>query len=510
MKLATYTNFSGGINDRLPLIINDLDSQQRYAEGLFYADEAKNFSCSTNGLSKVQGFASVLTATLGSSLIVTGIFVFNNALVVCTSNGSVYSISGSGVATSIFTGNTAGEYYYRGVTFNDALILVNGKDAPIRYNGTNCIAIAMTDPNSIWLNAKPKDVCVFRNRIFYVGDLTYPHRVYTPEPGTYHDFTSGVGSLVDAFDVEVGYGGPVMAMAVFSDDLSVIYKRECIRGLTGSTPFSSPSDPFRIVGLSDDTGCVATRTVVQVGKDHYFLGNNGLRSLKATQEYGNVTVGAPTYNVQGRLNLLNLAVQDKACAVYVPQENAIYLSFPSGSELGNSDTLVFHLPTGAIQARAGFSPAGYCVFNGKLHHGDGAGQVYRHGDTNSYNGTLINGEWRSKLVAHEGMSVLKQYHKLEIHAEAEGISNLGLRYGLLKRGEEVSYSKTWTIQGGAIWGSFLWGAENWGGQPITILSMKNLGRGNAIRLAFLNAALNERVTIRQVNLWYTPLGSVRG
>lgn len=505
-QLASYTNFSGGVHQRLPQIIVDKDAQQRYPEPLFYCEDASNFETSTNGLIKFKGYENVLASAISGATI-TGLFSYSESeLIACASNGRIYRIS-SGTATQIHTGATSGTgIFWRAEMFNGLLLMCNGTDAPLQYNGTTVAAVTFTDPDTIWSGARPKDICIFKNRVFWVGDTTRKSRIFTPKAGTHNDFTVANGA--DAFDVEVGYGGDVIAMRPIADEMAIIWKQRVTRGLTGSNPFASTTDPFSIGAVSDDVGCVATRSVVNVGKDYYFLAHNGYRTLKTTDKYGNVEVEQPSYLIQDFLNQINQTDAYKAVACYSPKDNAIYLSIPSGSNTQNDKTYVFHVISKAIQPRAGFNVASAVYYKNDLYIGDYAGQICKMGYSNTFGGTAQTGFWKSKLIAHDGMMLLKNYRKIVIFAEADGAAQVNLRYRLLSRGVEKNYSKVWNVAGGSLWGTMVWG-DDWSGSTSAMLEIKNLGKGQAIGLEFINN-LAQQIKIRQIDIYYDTMGAVKG
>lgn len=505
MPLVTYTDFSGGVNQQLPPIILD-GEQGKYPSGVFFCEDILNWEASEAGLLKHEGYASVLNTAFAGGAYATGKFDWNGTLITCTSAGKIYSVSG-GVATEIFTGNTAGAYFYQAVEFLGVLLLMNGINSPVQYNGTTATTVTFTDPNAIWGGATPQGAAVKQGRIFYWGDPTLPHRVYAAVPGQYNDFT--VASGADAFDVDKGYGGVLTGIAVQTDQIMVIFKQDAVRRLSGTEPVSGTDDPFIIRPVTDALGCIAPRSVVNVGQDIYFLSSNGLRSLSATDKYGNIAVGQPSLLIQDTVNTFNRAAYSNACAVFNEADNSIYLSVPTGSSTTNEATLVYDVITNTMQPRTGFSVACWGYVGNRLYHGDYAGQIYRHGGINSYNGTAINGFWKSKFIAHDGMT-LKRYKRLIIYFEGDGDTSLGIRWGLLRGESQNNATAVAGITGGSLWDSAVWDQDVWDGSGNNVFDTKNLGRGRAIKLEFLNNGLAERPKIRQINLLYEVLGVNKG
>lgn len=513
----TYTNFSGGQNNysgpyASPIIVDDGS-----VEALAFAHASTNYEMAENGLIKYAGDDDVLSSALSGTPTVTGLYDWNGTLVLA-GGGKVYTVTG-GTATQIYTGHTAGKYYqfteWDDGAGNEILIMCNGYDTPLYYDGTTCTTISFTDDASvIWDNAKPKGAAVFRNRIFYWGDPTYPHRVYTPQPGSYNNFDNTQGT-VDAFDVDAGFGGVLTGMKALTDDLMVIYKERAIRRLQGTNPFGGSVDVFELRPITDEFGCIAPRTIVQVGVEQYFLSEDGLRRLKPIQSYGDIDPQQPTYPIQGIIDELNFttAVVREACAVFHKPSKQIWLSVPYSAATTNNLVIIHDVVTGGNDPRGtgDIAASVLATYNRKVYHGNYAGQIYKHGDDYSYHGTAISSEWESKFIAHNGIGLYKRYKELHIYAESDGEGSLIVQYTVLKRNDTSTGSSTEQISSGdSAWDTAVWDTATWGSGEQNIFKIKNLGRGNAIKFKFINNANNQRVKIRQVDLFYDIFNTSRG
>ena len=503
MPIVEYTNFSGGVNQQIGPVVSDHGDGQ----ALLYAEDAKNFEMSTTGLLKFKGYDNVLSSALSGTPTITGIFEYNNAgtleLIVCA-NGKVYKISGS-TASQIYTGHTAG-YYYQAVTYKDVLILCNGQDTPLYYDGATCTTITFTDPNSIWNSAKPKGAAVFRGRIFYWTDT----KVYTPKPNTYNDFNNN-DSSVDGFVVDSGYGGKISCCKPLTDDSLIIYKEKCIRRLSGSAPFGQP-DQFVIRPVSDDVGCIAPRSVVQVGLDHYFWSERGPRRLQTVQAYGDVEISQPSYYIPTLLGDVTWSSAQNISAVYDPANGKILFSYPKSPSTTNNNVLSYDVDTQTNEPRYdGITAAVLGYYNRTVYHGNFSGQIYIHGTINSYDGSSIESYWKSKYIAHSGIGTLKRYRRLVLFSEADGTGDITVRWTVLQRGVPYVQTGTASIDNASnAWDSAVWGTAVWSVGETAVFHIKNLGKGSALKLEFLNTSATQRPIIRQVNVEYEVFGTNRG
>ncbi len=515
--IRTYTNFSGGQNNFSGPQASPIILDTGGLEALFYAHSAQNWEMAENGLIKYAGDASVLSSALSGTPVTTGLYDWNGTLILC-GGGKVFTVSGS-TATQIYTGHTAGKYYqfteWDDGAGTEILIMCNGTDIPLQYDGSTCTTISFTDDASvIWDDARPKAAMVFRGSIFYWGDPDHPHRVYKPRPGTHNNFDNAENT-VEAFDVDAGFGGVLTGMKALTDDLAVIYKQRAIRRMSGVNPFGASVDPIEVRPITDEFGCIAPRTIVQVGIDQYFLSEDGLRRLKPVQSYGDIDPGQPTYAIQEVIDGLNFteSVIENACAVFYKPPRHVVLSVPYGASTTNNLIIIHDVVHEGNDLRAvdDIKASVLATFNRKIYYGDYAGQIYKEGDDYNYHETAVDAQWESKWIAHNSLGLRKIYRELHIYAESDGEGSLICQYTTLERGEERAQSSTQEISSGDnAWDTAVWDTAVWGSSEQNIFKIEDLGEGNAIKLKFTNNANNQRVKIRMIELHYDIINSSRG
>lgn len=518
MQQRTYTNFSGGQNnfvgEQASPIIEDM---AQGTQALMFAYATTNWRTREDGLLKEAGDVAALNSALPGTPVITGDYDWNGNHILC-GGGKVYTIGG-GAAAQIYTGHTADKYYQFTEWDNGAgtkiLIMCNGTDKPLYYDGTTCTTITFTDDASgIWNDARPQGAMVFRGSIFYWGDPTHPHRFYKPRPGAYNNFDNTT-SEVESADVDAGFGGILTGMKALTSDLAVIYKQRAIRRMAGMNPFGSSVDPIDIRPITDEFGCIAPRTICQVGIDQYFLSEDGLRKLKPIQSYGDIDPTQPTYPIQDIVDNLNYSssVIVNACGVFDKSNKNVNLAVPYGSSTTNNLLLVHNTLTGANNPRGvdDMSISTLAMFNRKVYHGNYVGQVYKHGDDFNYHGAAVQATWESKWIAHDGLGRRKIYRELHIYAESDGEGSFVCQYLVLNRDGQMTASATEQINSGSsAWDTATWDTATWGTAEQQVFKIKNLGRGNALKLRFINLSNNQLVKIRQVDLFYDLLGTARG
>jgi hypothetical protein len=482
---------------------------------MYYCADSSNMEASESGIIKYPGAASVLSAALSGAPTITGIFEYRKTdgtlIEVACAGTKVYTVAG-GVATQIYSGITAGKFFQQ-VQFGNVLILMNGTDSLLQYDGSTCSAITFVDPQSIWNNAKPKGAGLFRGSIFYFGDPTYPDRVYKPAPGTYDNFDDS-NNTVEAFDVEPGGPGGVTGFKALNDDIAVIYKLRSIHLMSGVNPFGSGIDEIQIRDLTRETGCIAPRTIQQIGStDHIFLAENGLRQISVllNQNGGIKPELQPTYNIQTSINALNYtgSTIENACAVYYQPTNRYYLAVPTGSNTQNDTLYVYDVMTKTCEPGSWINAACLGIYNRFIYLGGYAGQLYKFGSGNAWGTSAITGFWESFWIMHNGFNY-NAYRRLNLYAEGTGATDIVVRWGVLQLDQEIYDQATESVNSGSLWDSATWDSAMWSTGNRAIFSIKNLGRGTAFKLRLTNATTDQQPKIRGIELHWEPFGAARG
>jgi hypothetical protein len=503
--MPTYTNFSGGINRKtVGTYINPTQD-----DAFLFAENINNMRVDIGGITKVNGFTKVANPTEASHA-GQGLFSFNGELL-SAFNGKLYK--GIETPTQIHTGAST-TAQWTATEWLSSLILCNGVDTPLEWDGTTASNITVSDPDGIWNSAKPKASAVFRNRIFYWGDEDNPDTLYTPRPETIGNFDNSL-STVDFFTVMSGYGGVIKAVVPLTDDMLVIYKERCIYYLSGNAPFGSTGgEPFALKPITQEIGCVADHGVVAIGNEHFFLSQEGLRKLTVTQNYGKVAVEQPNYPIQDIINTIDFnetATLNKTKMLYIPKENNILLALPTKGSTENDLLLTYDITTGANAKRLGWQPTALCLHQRDLYHADAAGNIYQHEETVfNQDGRPYNAEYESKWIAHNGLSVLKRYKQVFIGVDAGAECTLSLRYYLLIDSFPSANLESQVLNGGALYDSASWDESQWDDSGSGNFVLKNLGKGKAIKLILSCNNINQPIVIRSIDIEYETLSNRRG
>lgn len=513
VQIASFTNFGKGISQKTPPFAN-IENGLAEDFGMQVAESANNVIMRVDSLEKFPGYSTELSSAIIGTPTITGVYEYKKTgsgaatYTIITAGTKVYTKSGS-TLTEIYSGITA-DLLVSFVTFNNVCIMMNGSEL-LEYDGTTCQAITMDDPDNIFDTAKPKYAALFRNRIFYTGDNTYPSRVWTPRPGSYNNFDNTL-STVDAFDVSVGDGEKITGINPLSKDLLVIYKQGSIHRLSGSNPFGFSADIFRLEEITREIGCIAPHTIKQVGRDHFFFSTDGLKRLSIVNDYGDVVSADPTYKIQNTINTINYSesVIEGAFTEYYKQEQLLYLHVPMGAGTTNTQTIVHDVVTGANMLRDGITASCGAIVNREYLTGGYDGQIYQQHDSNGYDGDSITSSWESKWIPLAGLHNKKEFRSLRIFFETSGISSIIVQWklmtpeGLTKVYSKTSESASADVFDVGLFDTMLFDA---GGNPI--FKKNRLGRGLAIKLKIINNNANEPWKVSRIELGYVVLGRAR-
>lgn len=210
------------------------------------------------------------------------------------------------------------------------------------------------------------------------------------------------------FRVEQGDGTRLVALHPFGGGSLLAFKERGVALIAGANNFVSSSD-MTLEFIATTTGCVSKDTVVTVGADVFFLGREGVWTVRQTTEQNaqliSIPLSDPIYNL---IQDINWNSASKCSAVLF--DNYYVLAVPVGSSTNSNRMLVYDL-----LARTW---VGYWEID------DGTGEPVEIAKIES---ATING--RSRLVASEvdgGISYLltDEYQDRVGSASFEGVSDL--------------------------------------------------------------------------------------
>ena len=122
----------------------------------------------------------------------------------------------------------------------------------------------------------------------------------------------------------------------FADDKLVVFNRNSIHLVQGSSPESAS-----VQLITNEVGCLARKTIVQIGNNVMFLSDNGVYGANFQDLYNLRGSELPlSSSIQTTIDKINRQYWDQSVAVYF--NNRYYIAVPTGSSTVNNTILVFN------------------------------------------------------------------------------------------------------------------------------------------------------------------------
>ena len=250
----------------------------------------------------------------------------------------------------------------------------DGEDFAFKYHinsgGTASYAEISTSPAP----AKPKFAAAFKNRLFLAGNSGEESLLYYSASNDDTDFTTANGGGA----INVGF--EINAIKPFRDAL-YIFGRTNIKKLTGST-----TSNFVVQPVTEDIGCVAGDSVIEIAGDLLFLGPDGIRPIAGTDKIGDVQLETISKRIQNLVkgNIENFDLENFTSVVIRGKSQFRYF-FDEDSESGIIGGLR-EQPQGGISMEFSTllgvpvtaADSGYIGKVETIVHGDENGKVYDH------------------------------------------------------------------------------------------------------------------------------------
>jgi len=381
--------------------------------------------------------------------------------------------------------SSAGKYNFERFNFdgNDKLVVVDGDNAPTVFN----TSIAATDVSSggggevTTAVTGAKFVTAFRDHMFYAGMSSTPQELVFSVPFDEDNFATGSGAgSIKVDDTIVG-------LKVFRSDLFIFCENRIFK-LSGST-----SSDFAISPVTRDIGCVNGDTIQEFAGDLIFLGPDGLRTVAGTARIGDVEIGTISRAVQVEIDD-NITDSDLFESIVIPDKTQYRLFFSNSTDAEAQTKGIICVLKGQqfeFAKLKGIKPSATDTFvetgNVKAIHGGFDGYVYRQEQGNDFNGTAIDGKYRSPDLTFGDPGVRKHMQRVILnYAPESSISaDLFLRYDY-ESGEAArpaaypfDSSKVSAVYGIATYGTATYGGAT---QPLVRQSVEGSGFAVALRV----------------------------
>lgn len=145
-------------------------------------------------------------------------------------------------------------------------------------------------------------------------------------------------ALQNQFRITAGISDHVEGLYPFAEDNLLVFNRNSIHLIQG---VSGELEDTQVRLVTDEIGCVARKTIVQVGNEILFLSDNGVYAAAFGDLYNLRGAGVPlSESVKATIDRINKAYAFKSVAAY--HNNRYYLAFPIDDSVVNNALLIYN------------------------------------------------------------------------------------------------------------------------------------------------------------------------
>lgn len=299
------------------------------------------------------------------------------------------------------------KYNWTGAT----LVGCDGDDYAFRYHIDSAGTATYEEISTSPAPTKPKFAAAFKNRLFLAGNKDNESKLYYSASNDDTDFTTANGGGV----INVGF--PITAIKPFRDAL-YIFGITNIKKLTGSS-----TSNFVVEPVTDDLGCVAGDSVIEIGGSLLFLGPDGIRPIAGTDKIGDVQLETISKRIQSLIkSYINDFTLEEFSSVVIRGKSQFRYFFdkdtnsgiigglrenPGGGGIGYEfGTLFGHAVTAA--------DSGYLGKTETIVHGDESGKVYDHDEGETLNGDAIVSVFQTPFLDFGDTEMRKNLHLISL------------------------------------------------------------------------------------------------
>lgn len=350
----------------------------------------------------------------------------------------------------------------------------------------------------------------FSEHQFFAGMSGTPNFLVHSRPGDDLDFT---GNTAGIFNV----GFTITGLAKFRDSL-YIFGSDKIKRLTGN----STSD-FAISEVTNNIGCIASDSILEIGGDILFLASDGIRPIQGTARIGDVELETISKPIQQILQALP-STHDltNMCSVVIRNKTQFRYFFPSSTSAADSEGIIGGLRFAdrrvgwefgeLLGIRAYVADSGLIDNKEVIVHGDSDGKIHKQESGNDFNGSEIISVYATPFLYFDSTERRKIFQRVSIFTRPEGQStmNLGIRYdwddpniampsnyALTTAGALLKYTTT----GGTYDSTF-----SFGGTRSPVLETDVQGSGRAISLVLTSSGTQAPFGISGFSITYQDAG----
>ena len=388
------------------------------------------------------------------------------------------------------------------LTGTPKIAITDGINPAAIYDGTNYVQItdssAPTDPTMSE---------VFASRLWLAGDPAKKASLYHSSAADETDFSStGAGEFNVGFDI--------VAIKVFRNILYV-FGTNNIKRVVGNN-----AQDFVLESVTNNLGCLATDSVIEIGGDLLFLAPDGIRPIGGTAKIGDVNLETVSKKIHKTVqNTINTETLSGLSSVLIRSKSQFRYMFSGTSSVGILGALREN-PQGGFgfefATLFGFSvtcaDSGYIGTTETIIHGDSTGKVYAQESGTSFAGSDVLSIYQTPYLYFQDPRQRKIFYDMSTYLRAEGAINvsLGIVYDFedtdILNPANVTFSGAGTA---AVYGSAIFDTTQvYDGNPSPVETAQFTGSGKSISFRFVAEDTNASHSIQGFTITY-GLGDIR-
>lgn len=378
------------------------------------------------------------------------------------------------------------------------VIFVDGVNEAHMYNGTTLTNLSGTNAPDA-----PRVASEFKNHMFLAGDPAEPTNLYFSAPNNELDWLPANGSGV----INVGFS--IIQIKVFRDSL-YIFGENAIKKLDGNNIAD-----FVVSTVTQDLGCIAADSVIEIGGDLLFMGPDGLRPISATDKIGDVNLETVSKDIQSYITDISYNEElNQLSSVVIRSKSQFRYFFAGGESQGVLGGLRKNSQTGQIQFEfsqllgmgAKCADSGYIGQFEYVLTGSDDGKVHRLEYGTSFDGEDIFSLFQTPFYHMGDPEMRKHFLKCSTYMRAEGDANIlmGVIYDYEDQYVSNPSNYTVNIEGAAAYyneAQYNSGAI-FDGNPTPLVKTNIAGSGTSISIKYVTNDINASHNIQGLVLLY--------
>lgn len=479
-----------------------------------------------NGYEPLESTANEVDSTNAEGKIL-GLSIFGSDVITARKqqSGATYKFYKwvSGAAWSAYTTGltltSTGIVRIRSDVFNldgtDHIAFTDGVNKLTLFDGTNWVAVDSTATGADFSHAgganalaDPKYITEFKNHIFVSGDSTNPNIVAHSAPNADYDWTAASGSG------QLNVGFVVKQIKPFRDELFVFGETKIKKIVVSGTDFV-------VQDVANNTGLLASDSVVEINGDLLFLAPDGFRTIAATERIGDIELGVQSKNIQQDITkLITTSDLPSINAVVIRQKSQVRFFFSDE----NLDNYKNHGVLGGLVGgpngvywewslikgiKTTCCTSGYIDSEEYILHGGYDGKVYRQEKGNSFDGENILCIYTTPYLDFGDPQIRKTLHKVAVFIRAEGKLQLSTALQFDWNHLNVTNPDNYLIEDdiqSVVYGTAVYGTSKFSTTASPLLMTNIEGSGFSNRITFSTNDTEESYSIQGIVYEYVVNG----